>query len=159
MPNNTLFAEHFIAADAEYRLQQYRDVCWLFGENIENMANIEDTNGVDPVLQSVIDAIPYELFNDVLIKPLPTIKVTKDVTKPIWVEGKAEATEFETVSEEVDALFQTGVVLTIPTNTNGQVFNFKVGDTVLFPRKAHVFFDLYRDTIIVKSYDIIGRCK
>jgi len=112
----------------------------------------------DKLLTNVIDDIPYELFTDVLIKPLPTIKVTKEVTRPKFVEGSMESTETETTTEEVDALFQTGIVLIMPESLK-DISKYTIGDTVIFPRKSYVYFDLYKDTIIVKSYDIIGKLK
>lgn len=110
------------------------------------------------VLESVLAEIPYSFTKDVLIKPLAPIKVQKEVIKH-KPNGKRDENGFEEYDvektmEEVEATFREGIVLRMPVDLQNRPYN--VGDTVVFPIKAAGYFDLYRDSMLVRDYDIVA---
>lgn len=118
--------------------------------------------------EDVATKIPYEFQDYFLVKPLDPIKVSKTFTTPkpkteekTEVDG-IEAVDYEeTVTEvkEVDSDFRKGVVLKVPRiverdpNVAG---NINVGDIVLFSDRAGRWFDLLKDSKLIRYYDIVA---
>lgn len=116
----------------------------------------EDAN----LLKHVTEGIKYVFEKDVLVKPLEVVKVKKEFTNPIPT-GKVDADgieEYETKTEvtEVESNFREGVVISLPLSYDGTI---KVGDTIVYPKKFSIEFDLFKNSQLVKVYDIIGRLK
>lgn len=112
----------------------------------------------DKVLETVVNGITWNMLKDVLVKPLAPIMVTKEFTEQI-PNGKVDENGFneydtQTETKEVESDWATGIVLKIPTNiTDAQ---FKVGDTIAYNKKFAMYFDLVKDTQLVKPYDIVA---
>lgn len=127
-----------------------------------------------PVAESVANKIPYEFTDDILVKPLDPIKVTKTFSKPVGKGSPTkdandiEAVDFDNVEtevKEVNSDYRKGIVLKIPRimwgkyeNTDGgrvPRLDINVGDVIVFP-ETNRYFDLVKDTILVKSYNVIA---
>ena len=114
----------------------------------------------DKVLATVVDGIKYAFTKDMLVKPLPVKLLTKEVvtqvpTKEVDEEG---FNKYETVTEtkEVESVYNTGIILSMP---EGLETAFNVGDTVVYARRHAVDFDLFKDSQLVKPYDVIAIVK
>lgn len=113
----------------------------------------------DKVLETVIDKLQYIPLKDILIKPLPAIKFTKEVTEAVGTGEKDvdgyEKFETKTETKEVESEWREGIVLTIPDSLK-ESSEFKVGDTIVYNKKFAKEFDLFKDSVLVKQYDIIA---
>lgn len=113
----------------------------------------------DKVLDTVVEKLEYLFIKDVLVKPLPVIMLSKVVDIPVETGEKDENgfNKFETKEEtkEVESDFRKGIVLAVPAG----VENITVGDTIVFPSKFAKDFDLFKDSQLVKPYDIIAKGK
>lgn len=112
----------------------------------------------DKVLETVINGIKWNVLKDVLVKPLPAIMVTKEFTEQI-PNGKVDEegfNEYDTKTEvkEVESDWVTGIVLQVPSNLTDT--QYKVGDTIVYNKKFAMYFDLVKDTQLVKPYDIVA---
>ena len=117
----------------------------------------------DKVLDDVINKIEYTMIKDILVKPLETPKVMKHIVEQIptdKVDEETKATIYETKEsdKEVDSAFRKGIVLRLPSNMpdNSPI---EVGDIVVFPYKFSIDFDLFKDSMLVKPYDVIALTK
>ena len=99
----------------------------------------------DKVLETVVNGIKYTMLKDVLVKPLEPVMVTKEITEQIPT-GEVDEDGFNEYS--------TGVVLKIPTCLTE--CEYKVGDTIVYNKKFAKDFDLFKDSQLVKPYDIIA---
>ena len=118
------------------------------------------------ILESIKDKIAFQPIDDrILVKPLKPVKVRKKV--PIYPEPPAEdATakekmefnekeiKFETKS--VDSNMTKAVVLKI--GKTGSITNipFEEGDVIVYPTNAGMPFELFKDTRLLKRYEIMG---
>lgn len=112
----------------------------------------------DKVLETVINGIKWNMLKDVLVKPLPPIMVTKEFTEQV-PNGKVDKDGFneydvQTETKEVESDWATGIVLKIPANITDP--QFKVGDTIVYNKKFAMYFDMVKDTQLVKPYDIVA---
>lgn len=112
----------------------------------------------DKVLETVVNGITWNMLKDVLVKPLAPIMVTKEFTEQI-PNGKVDENGFneydtQTETKEVESDWAIGIVLKIPTNITDP--QFKVGDTIAYNKKFAMYFDLVKDTQLVKPYDIVA---
>lgn len=112
----------------------------------------------DKVLETVVNGINWNMLKDVLVKPLAPVMVTKEFTEQI-PNGKVDENgfnEYDTQTEikEVESDWATGIVLKIPNSITDP--QFKVGDTVAYNKKFAMYFDLVKDTQLVKLYDIVA---
>ena len=111
----------------------------------------------DELFNSVIEKIEYTFLKDVLIKPLPPIMVTKEITEQIPTGEKDEEgfNKYDTKTElkEVESDWATGLVLRLPMGISTQ---FEEGDTVVYNKKFAMDFDLFMNSKLVKPYDIIA---
>jgi hypothetical protein len=109
--------------------------------------------------ESVMAGTGYVMTKDVLVKPLEVIKVMKQFQEPI-VDKKSkddgmevkDFTKTRTVNREVDSNFRTGIVLAMPINNE----TCQVGDTIVFPKKFAIEFDLFKDSLLIKPYDVVA---
>lgn len=108
-------------------------------------------------LESVVNSLPFTFEKDILVKPLEIEKISKEFTKPVTTgekdEDGFEKYNTETVIEEVDSDFRKGIVLALPATYEGSV---KIGDTIVYVEKFAKYFDLYKDSQLVKPYDVIA---
>ena len=111
------------------------------------------------LLNVVQQGLPYEMMRDVLVKPLATVKVKRMTNVPKKTDEVDEEgqpiMEMEMKEIEVDSAFRTGVVIALPANVDINPA-IKVGSVVVFPHKYSIDFDLFKDSVLVKPYDVIG---
>lgn len=113
----------------------------------------------DKVLETVVENMEYTPLKDVLIKPLEPVMLEKEVTETFGT-GELDVDGYEkfdtkTEVKEVESEWRLGIVLAIPEGMTEQ--GFKVGDTVVFGNKFAKEFDLFKDTMLVKPYDIVAK--
>lgn len=109
----------------------------------------------------VSDNIHYTMRKDVLIKPLDPIMVKKEFSTPVVKDTVKE--EGETINEyddvkkeikEVESNFSRGIVLKVPASDTE--WDFKVGNIVIYNKRFSVDFDILKNSVLVKPYDIIA---
>ena len=134
-----------------------------------------DSQKIDqtPLAKDVSSKIKYEFFDSFLVKPLAPTKVKKEFSTPIASnkpkvdKNGIEATDYDKVKKEVkevDSDYLTGIVLKVPyryarwmeSDKSIDVPPVHVGDTVFYKARAFEYFDLVKDSHIVRQYDIIG---
>lgn len=124
--------------------------------------------------QDVAEKIPYEFLDLFLVKPLDAIKVKKEFSKPVSDKAPTkdkngiEAVDYDNVEtevKEVDSDFRKAVVLKVPLSQQRMYDNeedraytteIKVGDIVLFRDRSSQFFDLLKDSRLVRYFDILA---
>lgn len=114
----------------------------------------------DKVLETVVNGLDFKVLKDVLVKPLEPIKVKKEITEqiPTGKVDKEGFNEYDTKTEvkEVESDFGRGIVLDIP---EGIDVSFIVGDTIYYNKKFAKDFDVFKDSQLIKPYDIIAVVK
>ena len=125
------------------------------------------------VAESVGNKIKYSFSDYFLVKPLDPIKVKKEFTKlpdnkkPVKDKNGVEAvnvesSEIETEVKEVDSDYRKAVVLKTPfyyektLMENPNMMKIKVGDVILYKENRSMWFDLIKDSQLVKIYEIIA---
>ena len=113
----------------------------------------------DKVLETVVEGLQYNPLRDILVKPLEPIKLKKEVTEAIGTGEKDidgyEKFDTKTEVKEVESEWREGIVLSIPESLKATA-EFKVGDTVVYNKKFAKEFDLFKNSMLVKPYDIIA---
>lgn len=112
----------------------------------------------DKVLETVINGIEYTMLKDVLVKPLAPTMIKKEVTEAVGTGEKDvdgyEKFETKTEVKEVESEWRIGIVLALPSEAKD--LSVKVGDTIVYNKKFAKDFDLFKDSVLVKVYDIIA---
>ena len=120
--------------------------------------------------EDVANKIKYEFRDFFLVKPLDPVKVKKEFSTPVVKENAAtsvkddiEAQDYDEVKtevKEVDSDYRRGIVLKspvwYPTEEMKENEIIKTGDVVLFKDTAGMFFDLVKDSKIIRLYDIVA---
>lgn len=111
----------------------------------------------DKVLETVVNNVPFTMEKDFLVKPLAPIMIEKVFTEQI-PNGKQDedGNNLYDVKEEtrsVESDFEKGIVISIPGVYTGSI---TLGDTVVYPKKFAKEFELYKDSKLVKPYDIVA---
>ena len=124
-----------------------------------------------PLAEDISNKIKYEFLDYILVKPLDPIIVEKEFSKPISNdtpkkdENGVEAVDFENVEKEikqVESDYRKGIVLKMPLSTQkeygGEKFTsaFGIGDIIIFRERSAGFFDLLKDSRLVRYYDVIA---
>lgn len=123
--------------------------------------------------EDVASKINYDFMDAYLVKPLEPIKVKKEITEPVYTSNKPEedkngviANDYEVKTEvkEVDSDYRKGVILKVPYVYTGlneeernKLYEFKVGDVIVFREAGTKTFDLVKDTRLIKRYEIIAK--
>lgn len=111
----------------------------------------------------ISDNIHYIVRKDVLIKPLDPIMVKKEFSTPVVKDTVKE--EGETINEydevkkeikEVESNFARGIVLKVPAQVGDVAWDFKVGNVVIYNKRFSIEFDILKNSVLVKPYDIIA---
>lgn len=122
--------------------------------------------------EDIAKKISFDFRDSFLVKPLDPVKVMKEFAK--LPEGETtkkdengvEAVDYKdedvkTEVKEVDSDYKKGVVIKIPFEYQKQMEDekypsmpVKVGDIIVY--KYGVWFDLVKDTQLVRTYDFIG---
>ena len=119
---------------------------------------------MDKVLETVLSKLDYIPTKDIIVKPLEEVYVEKEIIKPVDT-GKKDAdgytiSDSETVKETVLTNFRKGILLAIPSSYEWQNDNHpEVGDIVVYSRRAGIDFDLFKDSQLVRPYDIVAYIK
>jgi len=130
---------------------------------IENMGNEE--------LATVIEAkLGYSFAKQILVKPLPVEKVFKTLTVPTATEemeedeegNKIPVMEMKETQVETESMLRKGVVISIPESLKANDNKFagmtiNLGDTIVFPNKRSMDFDLFKDSALVDAFDVIAK--
>lgn len=115
----------------------------------------------DKVLESVINGIEYTPLKDVLVKPLAPIMLEKEVTESFGTGEKDidgyEKFDTKTEIKEVESEWRAGIVLSVGEELSE--LKFSVGDTIVYNKKFAKDFDLFKDSQLVKPYDIVAKKK
>ena len=115
---------------------------------------------MDKVLETVVEGIEFAFEKDILVKPLEPVMITKEYEEQIPTGEKDEEGfnkyEVKKHTKEVESDFAKGIVLAVPTAVETLV---QIGDTVVYPKKFAKDFDLFKDSQLVKPYDIVARVK
>lgn len=137
---------------------------------------MEDKEEIDqtPLAKDISSKIHIEFADSFLVKPLEKIKVKKEFSKPVPKSDKpkkdkngvaaVDYDKVETEVKEVGSDYREGIVLKVPFQYK-QFMNsekttsmpIEVGDTIIYDDKAGRFFDLIKDTQIVKHFNIIAK--
>lgn len=111
-------------------------------------------------LDTVINSLGYIPVKDILVKPLDPIKVTKEIVEQVPTGKKDENgfEEYETKKEvkEVASDFSKGIIIAIPVDITTDL---TVGNVIVYPTKFAKDFDLFKDSQLVKPYDIVAVVK
>lgn len=128
-----------------------------------------------PLAEDISSKLHIEFSDGFLVKPLEKIKVKKTFSKPIPKTDKpkkdkngvtaVDYDKVETEVKEVDSDYREGIVLKVPFQYKAQMeksdndyfMPIKVGDTIIYEDKAAKFFDLVKDTQIIKHFNIIAK--
>jgi hypothetical protein len=120
---------------------------------------------------SIAKSISYEFLDYFLVKPLDPVKVKKEFSKPVSTGTPVEdangvkAQDFDNVEtevKEVDSDYRKGVVIKCPLyyersdNSTALHKDIKVGDVVIFRETAGLRFDLFRNSRLIRLFDILG---
>ena len=137
---------------------------------MEENINIDQSVLANDVSEKII----YDFVDNFLVKPLDPIKVTKEFVKPVSNEKPVkdengiEAVDYdstETEVKEVDSDFRRGIVLKVPmsytkiyedTAHPTYLPRIEVGNIIIFRDQAGIYFDLLKDSKMVRTYDIVA---
>lgn len=102
--------------------------------------------------------IAYQFVKEFLVEPMDDIMVKKEITEPVFNEDKDQddkfrAYETETKEVEVPSSFRRAKLIALPFDYDGSL---KIGDSVIYPRKYAIDFDIIPNTQLVKPYDVIA---
>jgi hypothetical protein len=121
--------------------------------------------------EDVSSKTPYSFRDFFLVKPLYPVKVKKEFSTPVAKDNTATSKkddievqdydEVKTEVKEVDSDYRRGIVLKRPeyyatADDLGTEREIKVGDVVLFKDTAGSFFDLVKDSKLIRMYDIVA---
>lgn len=112
------------------------------------------------LLNTVLKTIDFDLIKDVLVKPLEPIMVTKEIDEqvPNGLTDEEGFNLYDTVKKtvEVESDFAKGVVLSLPIDCGMTEFKYKPGSIVAYNKRMAKYYDLYKDSQLVKPYDIVS---
>jgi len=116
---------------------------------------------------SVAEKVPFFMLKDVLVKPLGPIMVQREFDVPVkenelvYDENLGmDVTEIpETTKEvkEVESAFGYGIVIGLPPYSGEGNWPFKIGDMIYYNRRMAIDFDIFKDSKLVKPYDIVAK--
>lgn len=120
--------------------------------------------------EDVSSKIKYEFRDFFLVKPLDPVKVKKEFSTPVAKTATAtrdqddiEAQDYDEVKtevKEVDSDYRRGIVLKQPVWYPSEEMKeneiIKIGDVVVFKDTTGAFFDLIKDSKLIRMYDIIA---
>lgn len=124
--------------------------------------NVQVENVDQTILANEVSGkIPYEMLKELLVKPLPVIKIKRIREVPVVKESTKDdgldVNDYEETTQEeieVESVFREGIVLKVPADANTVI---SVGDKIIYNGRFAVEFDLFRDSQLVKIYDVIAK--
>jgi len=128
-------------------------------QEVENMDN-------KVLATAVSEKLEYDFARHFIVKPLDAKKVLKTLTKPEPTGEKDDDGEdiMEMVSRdiEVDSYYREGVVISIPEsyiNSEIKQLSIELGDVVVYADRSAMPFDLFKDSVAIELYNILGKSK
>lgn len=133
---------------------------------------MEENNNADQhsVAESINKKIKLTFGDYFLCKPLETIRVKKEFDKPITNDvpkkdkNGIEAKDYDDVEKEikeVDAMYQKAIIISAPVSyVQDQKYpslDLNIGDTIVYKRGQVGNFDLLKDSILIRRFDIIAK--
>jgi len=121
----------------------------------EKVSNYQIMKGID---------VPFQPCDSmILIKPMPEIMIEKEFTEydEEANEGKDTSADGEeaimkTEIRKVPANMQKGIVLAIDKGGMNPL-PYEVGDTIIYQQNGGVYFDLFKDSKLLKSFEVKGK--
>ena len=110
----------------------------------------------DKVLESVVNALEFKTTKDVLVKPLEPIMVEKHVAVGTGEKDVDGYEKMITEKQTVESDFEEGLILCMPCDVLNSLLPFSVGDKVLYTKKFAKSFDVFKDSKLIKPYDIVA---
>ena len=117
---------------------------------------------MDKLAKDVSGKIGYTMLKDILVKPLEPVMVMKSFKVPVTKDTKKddgldinEYDDVATETKEVESNFATGIILLLPANLADD-FGVNVGDTIVYNKKFSAEFDLFKNSVLVKPYDVLA---
>lgn len=111
----------------------------------------------DKVLETVVSSVKFTFEKDFLVKPLEPTMIKRKYTEQIPNGKKDEEGnnlyDTKEVVKEEESDFEKGIVISIPTVYDGSI---TCGNIVVYPKKFAKEFDLFKDSKLVRPYDIIA---
>lgn len=111
----------------------------------------------DKILETVVNSVKFTFEKDFLVKPLEPTMIKRKYTEQVPNGKKDEEGnnlyDTKDVIKEEESDFEKGVVISIPTIYDGSI---TCGNTVVYPKKFAKEFDLFKDSKLVKPYDIVA---
>lgn len=136
-------------------MEENKDLAQEQSVEIENMSD-------EALLNIVLDKLDYEMVKDILVKPLEVIKVKRMTNVPVGTgemdEEGVEIMEMKQEEIEVDSSFRSGIILSLPTGATYDS-TLKVGMKIVYPHKYSIDFDIFKDSVLVKPYDVVAKIK
>ena len=115
---------------------------------------------MNKVLETVIEGLEYTFEKDILVKPLEPVMITKEYEEQIPTGEQDEEGfnkyEVKKHTKEVESDFAKGIVLSLPTAVETTL---KVGEIIVYPKKFAKEFDLFKNSQLVKPYDVVAKVK
>ena len=131
---------------------------------------MEDEKIIDQsvLAEDVASKIKYEFRDFFLVKPLDPVKVKKEFNTPVTngetkKDDGLEVQDFDEVKtevKEVDSDYRRGIVLKRPIwypaedMKENEIIN--IGDVILFRDTTGAFFDLVKDSKLIRLYDVVA---
>jgi co-chaperonin GroES (HSP10) len=132
----------------------------------------EDISITDRAILDSLD-IPFIPIDErILIKPLEPVMLTKEITEIDYEatqKARAELDEDQdlpeaitkTETKEVESNLRIGVVLAIGEGelkkTSQHTTPYEIGDKVVYVHKAAMPFELFKDSVLLRKYEILGK--
>ena len=111
----------------------------------------------DKVLETVVSSVKFTFEKDFLVKPLEPTMIKRKYTEQVPNGKKDEEGnnlyDAKEVVKEEESDFEKGIVISIPTVYDGSI---TCGNIVVYPKKFAKEFDLFKDSKLVRPYDIIA---
>jgi len=136
-------------------------------ENIEEAQVIEKKTDAEIIGELTLPFKPID--ERILVKPLPAIKLTKThekIDEAATAKAKKKQSNgapeliLKTVTEEVDANLNIGVILAIGDSEHPRpdtyTAQYKVGDKIVYVHKAAMPFELLKDSVLLRRFEILG---
>lgn len=121
---------------------------------------METVTSTDKVLETVTEGLEYTFEKDILVKPLDPVIITKEYEEQIPTGEQDEEGfnkyEVKKHAKEVESDFAKGIVLAIPTSVECSV---SIGEIIVYPKKFAKDFDLFKNSQLVKPYDVVAKVK
>jgi len=136
-------------------------------QTVADVASIENMDNVT-LAQAISDKLGYEFSNMILVKPLDIEKVTKTLTVPEDSGEKDEegnAIMQMTIKQvETDSMLRKGIVIAVPVSLSAVkdtdiTLKINIGDTIVYPNKRSIDFDLYKDSALISHYEVLAKVK